>query len=192
MADPKGTWAHQQPPNTSPPLPPPRLTRQVLGPTSSPPILHKTFPTEPKFRNIKTTSKAFVRGVDPPSLALLSSVGFAIHEGEGVLKMDEPVSTGAAATPSAPPTALLLSTLDHLATLKRLRMARDAACYGRPSSPQELPPWASLCCESNGSRDAGGHWVSDAEVWTRAERNASMPPPPPPGSAPSSNGRWGR
>ena len=64
----------------------------------------------------------------------------------------------------------------------------------RPRSLQ-APPWHSLLAQVARANARGvqeGHWVTEDEMWARAERHAAMPPPPPPGAAPSSSGKWGR
>lgn len=87
---------------------------------------------------------------------------------------------------SSPPPAFL-TTLDlPLETCSDLTQAPP---------PLEPPPWQSLLAQVARPDARGvqeGHWVTEDEMWARAERHAAMPPPPPPGAAPSSNGKWGR
>ena len=119
----------------------------------------------PERRAVRVANANFARGVAPSrgARALLFALGFRAVDGE-TIRLDG-------------------------ADRRRLDLLGDVAAMLR-AHPEADPPWAK-CAPGAGEEGRGGFLQSDAR-WNRPGFRGRAPPPPPPGSAPSSNGRWGR
>ena len=117
-------------------------------------------------RTIKVTNARFARGVAASrgARALLFVLGFRAVDGEAI-RVEGVVD--------------------------RTLFEEVAALLRAPPGQDPPPPWTRCSPDAAGEAPRGGFLQSDAR-WNRPGFQGRRPPPPPPGSAPSSNGRWGR